>query len=71
MWCSHNDVDLKPTIVDVDGADWVTTLCKACNTRLGEWIRLVDLVDEAIRRKHEASEALEPDWEDELPDVEE
>jgi hypothetical protein len=66
-WCSHNDVDLRPHIVPIQDVDWVTTLCKGCDSMIGRKIRLTDLVDDAIARQRAALNSLpdlEPDWED-------
>jgi hypothetical protein len=66
MFCTHNEIDLKPTIITIDGADWVITQCKVCRGKLGERVRLVDLVDEGIRRSKGliVDPPLDPDFED-------
>ena len=68
-WCSHNDVDLKPYITSIKDVDWVTTVCKGCNSMIGRKIRLTDLDDEAIARQRAAlntlPDELDLDWEDE------
>jgi hypothetical protein len=67
MFCSHNEVDLKPDIVSQDDADWVIVRCKACQNRVGERVRLIDLVDQSIKRAREMKQMLDdlmdPDWE--------
>lgn len=59
MFCLHNEVDLRPHIVTKDEVDWVVVSCKACKTHIGSKVRLIDLVDEAIKRKRQALEDLD------------
>jgi hypothetical protein len=59
MFCTHNEIDLHPYIVSIDGADWVVVRCKVCKELLGDKTRLVDLVDEAIRRNKKQAKKLE------------
>ena len=66
MFCSHNEVDLEPYIDSVDGTDWAVVRCKACSSLIGTKIRLLDLVQQAIKRAKDARsqlDALDIDWE--------
>ena len=66
MWCSHNDVDLKPVLISLKGEDWVTVFCMDCKKRIGKRVRLVDLVNTGIKRarkKREQRGELDPDFE--------
>ena len=61
MFCSHNEVDLEPTIVatpDDSGreADWVVVRCTCCKRLIGKRHRLIDLVDRAIKERREREE---------------
>jgi len=61
MFCSHNEVDLEPTIVaKPDGTgretDWVVVRCTCCERFIGKRYRLIDLVDRAIKERREREE---------------
>lgn len=67
MFCTHNEIDLRPTIVSIEETDWIGVQCKVCKSILGDRVRLIDLVDEGIRRSKGQGKdepELDPDFED-------
>jgi len=62
MFCLHsNEIDFKPLVVSHDGTDWVVIMCKACGSYVGERVRLIELVDDGIKRARAERELLDPD----------
>lgn len=61
MFCSHNEVDLAPTIItkpDHNGEEvnWVVIRCTCCEQVVGKKYRLVELVDIAIKEREAREE---------------
>jgi len=53
LFCSHNEVDLEPTIIvkpDSNGTDvsWAVVRCTCCKKIIGKRHRLIDLIDKAV-----------------------
>lgn len=63
LFCTHNEIDLQPFIESVDEVDWVVVRCKECQSFLGDKIRLVSLIDEAVKRNKARKAKLDPDFE--------